>query len=52
MISALPEIGFYTLAGQAARPRDLIEEVTRAESLGIGQCSISERFDTKEAAAR
>ncbi|PJE06015.1 TIGR03857 family LLM class F420-dependent oxidoreductase [Mycobacterium sp.] len=46
----MPEIGFYTLAGQADHPRDLIDEVRDAEKLGIGECFISERFSTKEAA--
>jgi probable F420-dependent oxidoreductase len=46
----MAEIGFYTLAGQAEHPRDLIGEVTRAEHLGIGECFVSERFSTKEAA--
>jgi probable F420-dependent oxidoreductase len=46
----MPEIGFYTLAGQAEQPRELIGEVTHAERLGIGECFVSERFSTKEAA--
>ncbi|MGQ4598979.1 TIGR03857 family LLM class F420-dependent oxidoreductase [Nocardia sp. R6R-6] len=46
----MPETGFYTLAGQAENPRDLIGEVRTAEELGIGECFISERFSTKEAA--
>ena len=46
----MPEIGFYTLAGQANDPRALIEEVREAEGLGIGECFVSERFSTKEAA--
>lgn len=46
----MPEIGFYTLAGEAERPRDLIEEVRLAEDLGLGHCFISERWSTKEAA--
>jgi probable F420-dependent oxidoreductase len=44
------EIGFYTLAGQVDHPRDLIAEVLHAERLGIGECFVSERFSTKEAA--
>jgi alkanesulfonate monooxygenase SsuD/methylene tetrahydromethanopterin reductase-like flavin-dependent oxidoreductase (luciferase family) len=44
------EIGFYTLAGQVDHPRDLIVEVLHAERLGIGECFVSERFSTKEAA--
>jgi len=50
MTDVMPELGFYTLAGQADHPRDLIAEVRDAESLGIGECFISERFSTKEAA--
>jgi len=50
MTDRMPEIGFYTLAGQAEQPRDLIREVVHAEELGIGECFISERFSTKEAA--
>jgi probable F420-dependent oxidoreductase len=46
----MPEIGFYTLAGQADSPRDLIDEVRRAETLGLGECFVSERYSTKEAA--
>lgn len=49
MTVTMPEIGFYTLAGQADHPRDLIDEVRGAERLGIGECFISERFSTKEA---
>ena len=45
----MPEIGFYTLAGQAEDPRALIAEVHDAEAMGIGECFISERFSTKEA---
>ncbi len=44
------EIAFYTLAGAPKSPRDLIAEVQQAESLGIGGCFISERFNIKEAA--
>ena len=50
MTDRMPEIGFYTLAGQANWPRDLIAEIRDAERLGIGECFISERFSTKEAA--
>jgi len=45
-----PELGFYTLAGAPDSPRDLIEEVRDAESLGLGAAFISERFNIKEAA--
>jgi probable F420-dependent oxidoreductase len=44
-----PELGFYTLAGGAQNPRDLITECARAEELGLGAVFISERFDIKEA---
>jgi probable F420-dependent oxidoreductase len=50
MTDVMPETGFYTLAGQADHPRDLIDEVRSAERLGLGECFISERFSTKEAA--
>jgi probable F420-dependent oxidoreductase len=48
--SALPELGFYALAGHAATSRDLVDEVRLAERLGLGSAFISERFDKKEAA--
>ncbi len=48
--SQMNELGFYTLAGAPRSPRDLIEEVRAAETLGIGACFISERFNIKEAA--
>ena len=43
------ELAFYTLAGSPRSPRDLIEEVQRAEALGLGSVFISERFNVKEA---
>jgi len=46
----LPELGFYTLAGHSDSPRDLVDEVQRAEHLGIGAAFISERFNVKDAA--
>jgi probable F420-dependent oxidoreductase len=46
----LDRLGFYTLAGAPDSPRDLIAEVRDAESLGLGWCFISERFNIKEAA--
>lgn len=49
MTNLMPETGFYTLAGDVERPRDLISEVRDAEALGLGECFISERFSTKEA---
>jgi len=44
-----PELGFYTLAGGAQNPRDLVDECRRAEELGLGSVFISERFNVKEA---
>ena len=46
---AFPELGFYTLAGQAHSSRLLVDEVRQAEELGLGSVFISERFDKKEA---
>ena len=48
--SSMNELGFYTLAGAPESPRDLIAEVQMAESLGLGACFISERFNIKEIA--
>ena len=50
MPTQLPELGFYTLAGHAETPRDLIGEVRRAEEIGLGAVFISERWNVKEAA--
>ena len=44
------ELGFYTLAGAPESPRDLIDEIRRAEAMGLGSAFISERFNIKEAA--
>ncbi len=44
-----PELGFYTLAGGAQDPRELVGECRRAEELGLGAVFISERFNVKEA---
>jgi probable F420-dependent oxidoreductase len=44
-----PELGFYTLAGGAQDPRELLTEVADAERLGLGALFISERFNVKEA---
>jgi probable F420-dependent oxidoreductase len=44
------ELGFYTLAGAPATPRELIAEVQDAERLGLGCGFVSERFNVKEAA--
>lgn len=51
MSAMMSETGFYTLAGQAENPRQLIAEVRDAEKLGLGECFVSERFSTKEASA-
>jgi 5,10-methylenetetrahydromethanopterin reductase len=48
-MTVLPEIGFYTLAGQPESPRELLDEVRLGEQLGIGSGFISERFNIKEA---
>ena len=48
-VQQLAELGFYTLAGGAQNPRDLIDEVRDAEAIGLGACFISERFNVKEA---
>jgi probable F420-dependent oxidoreductase len=48
--SVLAELGFYTLAGQPASSRDLVQEVIEGEALGLGTAFISERYDKKEAA--
>ncbi|KAA1416411.1 TIGR03857 family LLM class F420-dependent oxidoreductase [Nocardioides humilatus] len=45
-----PELGFYGLAGHAADPRALVEEVREAEQLGLGAVFLSERFNYKDAA--
>ena len=50
MTDQLTELAFYTLAGAPTSPRDLLDEVTTAESLGLGAAFISERFNIKEAA--
>ena len=53
-IRAMPrtfdDLGYYTLAGAAQSPRDLITEAHDAERLGLGWVFISERFNVKEAA--
>ena len=45
-----PELGFYGLAGHAADPGVLIDEVREAEEIGIGSVFLSERFNFKDAA--
>ena len=46
----LANLGFYTLAGQPASSRDLVDEVVEGEALGLGTAFISERYNKKEAA--
>jgi len=46
-----PELGFYGLAGHAPDPRVLLDEIRLAEQIGLGAAFLSERFDTKDAAA-
>jgi probable F420-dependent oxidoreductase len=48
-VTVLPELGFYTLAGQPESPRELLDEVRLGEQMGIGSGFISERFNIKEA---
>jgi 5,10-methylenetetrahydromethanopterin reductase len=45
----LVELGFYGLAGHTDAPRDLVDEVARAEALGLGSVFLSERFNVKDA---
>ncbi|MGO4256622.1 TIGR03857 family LLM class F420-dependent oxidoreductase [Marmoricola sp. RAF53] len=45
-----PELGFYGLAGHSDNPGDLIDEVRRAEEIGLGAVFLSERFNYKDAA--
>ncbi len=49
-VPAYPELGFYGLAGHAADPRALVDEVHEAERLGLGAVFVSERFNYKDAA--
>jgi 5,10-methylenetetrahydromethanopterin reductase len=44
------ELGFYALAGAPRTPRELVEEVRRAEAMGLGAAFVSERLNVKEAA--
>jgi 5,10-methylenetetrahydromethanopterin reductase len=47
-LELLGELGFYTLAGHSESPRDLVDEVRRAEQIGLGAAFISERFNVKD----
>ncbi len=49
--SKFPELGFYGLPGHTRTPRDLLQQVRDAESLGIGNVMLSERADYKEISA-
>lgn len=49
-MDSMNELGFYTLAGAPESARDLIEEVTAGEAMGIGSAFVSERLNIKEAA--
>ena len=51
MTEQLTELGFYTLAGPASQPRDVVTELPTAEDLGIGAAFLSERYNFKEAGA-
>ncbi|MBS9373807.1 TIGR03857 family LLM class F420-dependent oxidoreductase [Rhodococcus sp. B50] len=46
-----PELGFYGLGGHTDDPRALLDEIAVAEEIGLGSVFLSERFDTKDAAA-
>jgi 5,10-methylenetetrahydromethanopterin reductase len=48
-IDQLGELGFYMLAGHSSSPRDVVEQVVKAEALGLGCGLISERFNYKDA---
>ena len=50
MAQTFDDLGYYTLAGAAMSPRDLIQEAADGERLGLGWAFISERFNVKEAA--
>lgn len=51
MTDRLVELGWYGLAGHVDNPAVLLDEVRHGESLGLGACFISERFNVKEAAS-
>nr|EMP12399.2 luciferase [Gordonia sp. NB41Y] len=44
-------LGFYTLGGHVSDPRIMLDELARAEDLGLGRAFISERLNVKEACA-
>jgi probable F420-dependent oxidoreductase len=47
-VEQLTELGCYGLAGAPDSPRELIDEITTAEALGLGSVFLSERFNVKE----
>jgi probable F420-dependent oxidoreductase len=49
MTQSFVELGCYGLAGHTSSPRDLLEEVRVAETLGLGAVFLSERFNVKDA---
>jgi probable F420-dependent oxidoreductase len=50
MPARFDNLGYYTLAGAAPDPRELIREARDGERLGLGWAFISERLNVKEAA--
>lgn len=48
-MTPLDELGFYALAGHAADPRTVVQEVRDGEALGLGSAFVSERFNVKDA---
>ncbi|KAA1193205.1 TIGR03857 family LLM class F420-dependent oxidoreductase [Pseudohalioglobus sediminis] len=44
-----PELSCYLLPGHTRTPVDALDEVRRAEDLGLGKAWLSERFDVKDA---
>jgi len=49
MARTFDDLGYYTLAGAAPDPYELIREAHDAEALGLGWAFISERYNVKEA---
>lgn len=47
MSALLPELGFYTLPGHVADPRQVAQEVRDGAALGLGSVWISDRLNTK-----
>jgi len=50
MSRTFDDLGYYTLAGAAPDPLELVQEARDGERLGLGWAFISERFNVKEAA--